>query len=57
VSFVKRTALRGFQSFQTFQSFKTLKLKLTAETLSTPSSEKFAIRNLKFEIFLCVLCG
>jgi len=45
---MRLTALRGFQAFQTFQSFKTLKLKLTAETLSTPSSKKFEIRNPKF---------
>ena len=52
----KLTALRGFQSFQTFQSLQTSKLKLTAETLSTPSSEKFPIRNSKSEILLCDLC-
>jgi len=44
------TNLLGFQSFQTRKWFQTLRPKRTAETLSTPSSEK-----PKSEILLCDL--
>jgi len=40
-----------------FQAFQTLKLRLTAETPSTPSLETFAIRTPRYEISLCALGG